>query len=281
MKRILSALFLTAGVAVITPPAAAQVAPTGCGDCASAVGVACGSCDGCRNGSGCNGYGGVRAAGCVGCPTPGACTADGVCYPKVRTWGHYQGQWKPWPGDLDDPIPQRGFGGAADRGLPGINQPIPAPVEDLQAPPSSDADEDEDDTAADEEGAGAGVSLPPLPPPRRLGAPPVGSGGADPPPSLPPLPGFDRPLQPPTPGTPDGFSRNRGDRSAIRNAVATSSGDLPPVLPAGFTKILQGGANAKRGSAVSAGYMAPAERSVVVPKPAGRSPVLRRLPETR
>ena len=49
-------------------------------------------------------------------PSPPPSCADGVCYPKVNTWGYYQRQWRPWPGAEElEPTPAEPDGQAGAR----------------------------------------------------------------------------------------------------------------------------------------------------------------------
>lgn len=251
MNRYLTALLVALTLSA-APPAMAQNC-TDCTTCGEGV-AAGGRCAACRAGYPCQQCGCHGGAGCIDCPTPGACTADGICYPKRNTWGHYQGGWSRWPGDYDDPLPA-GVRARGDGDLPGVLIEIPKTEEDLQAPPSSDAEEEgENGESTEDEGPGVGASLPPLLPTSPLTTPPGGlsnpprgpapggpaPGGNDPPPSLPPLPGFNRPLSTPPGGgigSGDGFSRVR-PLPPTRRTAAASDRDLPPTLPAGFGVVL-------------------------------------------
>ena len=86
----------------------------------------------------------------IGKPTPGSCTADGLCTPRRATWGFSNTRWRTWPGtSIDD-------GRAADPGAIGQEQigetdkPDPR-REDKLAPPKVDAlDETPDEAPADD-----------------------------------------------------------------------------------------------------------------------------------
>jgi hypothetical protein len=41
----------------------------------------------------------TSVAGAAHPPAPSPCAADGTCRPNTATWGHYNTQWRPWPGD--------------------------------------------------------------------------------------------------------------------------------------------------------------------------------------
>lgn len=67
-------------------------------------------------------------------PSPPPSCADGVCYPKVNTWGYYQRQWRPWPGAEElEPTPAEPM----VRPVPGIPpyETPPPQEEDRRAPP--------------------------------------------------------------------------------------------------------------------------------------------------
>ncbi|MEM8864902.1 MAG: hypothetical protein AAGF31_05080 [Planctomycetota bacterium] len=265
MKRycpvwLLLALSMLAMPASVVSEAIAQT----CADCSAA----CGECAGCQNGSGC------QAAGysCIDGPTPGPCTADGCCRAKVTTWGKYRSNWRRWPGDVDDPIPSRDDGmGRED--LPSVVAPIDPRVEDLRAPPASDAAEEEGEEgySDDEEDRrpNVGDSLPPLPPPRPLGAPPAAPESNDPPPALPPLPGFERPLGGGSSSLPQPVPQQN-----VRRANFHHQGDLPPALPAGFGLVTPASAE----MSPAAGHQA---APIGTSMPAVAGPNGRRLPAVR
>lgn len=207
-----------------------------------------------------------QCGGGSGC-CEGQCSPDGICYPKRSTWGYHVQKWNRWPGDYDDALPTSGAK-RADGDLPDVNVPIPAPEEDLQAPPPTEQEKPADDqegggNASGDEGSGASeITLPPLPP---LGTPPASPLG-NPPPAF---PGF--PTQPPaeTGPAPEGeFSQYPGIRR-----LAPVVEDAPPGLPRGFMKVL------KRGSTQTAVYTPetprPGQPSGVQPASAHRLPGVR------
>ncbi len=209
MARIVVALVLAGILSTSTASAA-----TGAGGCAS-------DCQQCGPGGGCPGT-------CYGCRDncqEGACTADGVCYPKRSTWGFYRQRWGRWPGDFEDPLPEgrarASEGSQIPEGLPDIDKT----EEELRAPPSSE-ESAEDETDEEEPGAEGESSLPPLPP---LSAPPR-AGDFNPPPALPG--GFPPPS---APGPNTDFSMN--SPPAIQAAYMEQ--DAPPALPATLANLIQ------------------------------------------
>ena len=180
--------------------------------------------------------GNAMAQYCQNCPQPGCndcregtCTADGVCYPKRSTWGYYTQRWTRWPGDKDDALPE-GSAAAVEQDLPPINVEIPPEIEDLQAPPPSDAEATDEagEAPAGEEGSGAAdINLPPLPPIQPLSPP---RPGGDTPP---PLPGF--PTPPPTPGA----AGPVGGFSQQRPALPSESRQPTPVRPRRWAPLAQ------------------------------------------
>jgi hypothetical protein len=65
-------------------------------------------------------------------PTPPPCCADGICYPKVDTWGWYQTQWRRWPGVELEPTPAAKAPGETELKP---YEPLPPELEDRRAPP--------------------------------------------------------------------------------------------------------------------------------------------------
>ncbi|MEN1678228.1 MAG: hypothetical protein AAGJ46_01440 [Planctomycetota bacterium] len=155
-----------------------------------------------------------------------------MCYPRLKTWGHYQGSWGRWPGDFDDPLPE------GPRSIDEVEIPstpvIKPQDEDREAPPAADdeAADDEGSESAEAEGPTVGDELPPLPPPRQLGAPPAGDDDDDPPPAF---PGFNPPPAGGAgPGLLDGFSARpmKQPTPAIRRPIARTPVAMPRPLPA-------------------------------------------------
>lgn len=169
---------------------------------------------------------------CIDCPTPPPCSAEGACHPKSDTHGYYQQQWRRWPTDREERL------GPSDSapGVPGTLVPDKT-IEDRAAPTPSAAEEEPKASAT-----GEGVkelelpTLPALPPiPGQPGAPATPDSDNidnDPPPGLPPLPGFGAPpgiAPPPRPVMGPGQTRNQNRHS----------NDAPPPLPAGFTGLVR------------------------------------------
>lgn len=155
-------------------------------------------------------------------PTPPACCADGICYPRPSTFGWYPVRWRQWPTTTLEPTPD-GVTPTPERELdvPSFDLP-PAEEEDRRAPPPTmPPGEDEEDAQA-VPGAETPQAVPLTPPggptrpapllPFDEAAPgtepptlpfdqPFGEPGTEPAPSLP----FDQqPATEPPPGLPFG-----------------------------------------------------------------------------
>jgi hypothetical protein len=207
----------------------------------------------------------------VDMPTPCPCAADGACYPKRDTWGHYQSRWRRWPYDHRGTIPGRELDrapGALPDELPPVVLP-PKEEEDRRAPMSTSEREGRQpgpgaDAAA--EGAPA-AELPPARPDARQpgaqpgvpapGVPPVPNGGLefDPPPDVP----FG---EPPAGGFEFGDEPEEEFQFPYRspNDGLRFDSDLPPALPRGLQS-QQGAANVAHHTPRPSGP--PSEPSVV------------------
>ena len=141
-------------------------------------------------------------------PSPPACCADGVCYPKTNTWGYYQRKWRQWPGQeleptaaqpLTKPVPD----------IPRYETPTPQ-EEDRRAPPPTKPERN------------APTVTPPavMPTPSTEGTTPPGAG---------------RPGGMLRGGPPAGETQEQGERETPRMPWDQPTGewDPPPALPFG------------------------------------------------
>jgi hypothetical protein len=147
-------------------------------------------------------------------PTPPPCCVDGVCYPKVNTWGYYPGQWRRWPGDEMQPTPLTPTPAAVEPGITPFEAPSPQ-EEDRRAPTPTKPVER--------------PAAQPSPPPPPTTAPGTATPGATPTPAgMPPA------------GMPPTESPGETDSETPQmpwDQPPTGEWDPPPALPFGTAEI--------------------------------------------
>jgi hypothetical protein len=197
-----------------------------------------------------------------GAPIP-PCSPDGMCLPRVETWGWYETRWRPFPGDTIAGMPTEARPGAADGDAQDeLGGPrIPSASEETRVgperPPRSGGRAPEPTLPP---AGGVGPAVPegpgPVPAPEGGAVPvPMGEGG------LPALDALPQPGQatPPAsttdpidpfgaaPPTPPAWMVERtsfeplpaGHTSAPAQPVNLKSDDAPPELPAGLQSMLR------------------------------------------
>lgn len=114
----------------------------------------------CRNGSTC-GHCAKLGFACVDRETTAPCTADGGCYPKRPTFGHYEQKWRTWPGEVDSSAPSPTL--SEEESLLKSYDAPPAEDEDQQAPPPIEDSIDESGDEIPSAIPAVEIDLPPLP----------------------------------------------------------------------------------------------------------------------
>jgi len=205
-------------------------------------------------------------------PTPPACCADGICYPKPNTFGWYERRWRQWPTEALAPTPDRVTPPGVAPDVPPFDLP-PVEEEDRRAPPPTMPPEPEDEDDETVPGAETPPEAPLAPPPGRgtfpttpllpfeddapgtepsipMGPPPLGEPATEPPPGLPfgPMGDLDPPPAPTfgaigaAPATRQAPAIHAGGRpEAVRPAAAprrrVPTNDPPPSLPLSLARI--------------------------------------------
>lgn len=183
-------------------------------------------------------------------PSPCPCCADGACYPKRDTWGHYQGKWRRWPSDHRPDVPGREIEmppGQLPEGLGPIEVPSKE-EEDRRAPISA---KEREERAVERGMQGAAETPPPFEPPAGAAAAPRGPAGPGGAPGLPPLGApregpldfeFDPPPQLPFGQPPAGGLDGDEPADEFKFPYHGPGGqpqfdnDLPPALPRGLSR---------------------------------------------
>lgn len=204
--------------------------------------------------SGSAGAAGPGVPGILDRPTPPACCADGICYPKPATWGTYQTRWRRWPGEVLAPTPADAA--ARPNGeLPALEPPGPED-EDRRAPPPTLAPE------AEEQEANGEIRRPPATPPSTPSlTPPMETPGTSP---LAPPGGLET-----TPGTPfeDDPTTDTEDGLPFHSQLRPPSDDPPPAPPFRALKVAEAPRQQKAAPAKAMPSPVPARRADVPSSP--------------
>jgi hypothetical protein len=218
-------------------------------------------------------------------PTPCACAADGMCYPKRETWGSYTTHWRPFPGDTVGLTPTPAEGSAEDlkSELPSFIVPTPD-KEDLRGPVRPTRPPASTSTPAPTEG---GIDeLPAVGQPLDQAPPANGGQPAEPAPAEAPgaldnldLPGFGPPqgLLQPLPQTDDGLPAlpTALSQALTLGSEATLQANYPArpqatTLPAPTARANT--SNAPRQAAVvQSRFVTPAAANIELTNPAARN----------
>ncbi len=193
----------------------------------------------CRNGSTC-GHCARLGFACVDGATEAPCTAEGGCYPKRPTFGHYEQKWRTWPGEVDPSGPTPTVSDEEESLLKAYDAPT-AEEEDEQAPPPIEDSIDE-----------SGAEIPSAIPSVEIELPPLPRSAPERPVPQQPAPNFRQPNTQPAGGSPN-------VRQPLQRPPAPPFGLIGPAAPSKSpASMLPSEFSTVENSAESTNYASPA-----------------------